>query len=95
MRFSKLAAAVISLIASGTLLAQSAPPKQTEKSGGTTVAQAPAPAGGASKGVPAESEGDEPGTTGVGTILVVGIAIAAVAAAAGGGGGGGSSTTQH
>jgi hypothetical protein len=100
MRFSNLAVAVISLFASSTLLAQSAPPKQSSKPAGTTVAQSgtPAPAGGSAQGVPASSEGDEPGSMSTGTKALIGIGIAAgiAAAASGGGGGGGStSTTTH
>jgi hypothetical protein len=90
MRLSNLVVAVISLFASGTLLAQSAPPKQPKNSGGTPVAQAPA--GGASKGVPAESEGDKSDKMSTGTKAAIGIGIAAGIAAASGGG---SSTTTH
>jgi len=93
-RSSKFAVAAISLLASGTLLAQSVPPKTTPKvapkAATVTVAQAPTP-GGTSSGAGDANTWGQPG--GAGTVALVVLGIVAVAAAASSGGS--SSTTNH
>ena len=85
--------AIVSLFASGTLLAQDTTPKPAPKTNNTTVAQAQTPpSGGASTG--AEAGGAATGIS-TGTAVAIGVGVAAVAAAAASGGGGGSTTTHH
>jgi len=89
-RFSRIAVTLVSLTASGALLAQSAPPKPAAKRGEVTVAQGQAAPGGASSG--ASEVAAEHGTSGT-TLAVVGLALgAAVIAAAASVG---NSTTTH
>lgn len=93
-RLSRIAVAIVSLAASGALLAQSAPPKPATKDGNVTVAQnQPAP-GGASSGA-AEAAADHGAS--MSTMAVVGLALGAavIAAAASVGNGSGSTTTHH
>ena len=93
-RFSKIAAAAISLFASGTLLAQSVPPKVAPegatKPATVTVAQAPAP-GGASSGADDANTWGQPESAGTIALVVLGVVAVAAAAASGSG----SSTTNH
>jgi hypothetical protein len=84
MRLMKLAVAAMSLFASGTLLAQSAPPKQTPQQP-VKVAAAPGPAesipGGRSAGSDAATATAFDGVNAFGAVAIV-LGVAAIAAAA-------------
>ena len=91
MRLSRFAVAIVSLLASSALLAQSAPPKPAANDGNVTVAQGQPAPGGASSGATAADADHGPSGT---TLAVVGLALgAAVIAAAASVGN--SSTTHH
>jgi hypothetical protein len=77
--FRQVLVALVSLFASSTLLAQSAPPKPEQRGGNVNVAQnQPAP-GGASSG--ATEEAADHGASGS-TLAVVGLALGAAVIAA-------------
>jgi hypothetical protein len=87
-------AALVTLLASGALLAQSTPVKPAPNTKNTTVAQAQTPpSGGASTG--AEAAGGTATGMSTGTMVAIGVGVAAVAAAAASSGGGSSTTTHH
>ena len=88
----QVSVAIVSLFASGTLLAQSAPPKPAPKSRNAVVAQAPA-SGGASSGASAAG-GTEAGLS-TNEKVAIGVGAAALIAAAASSGGGSSTTTHH
>jgi hypothetical protein len=79
-RLSRIAAAIVSLTASGALFAQSVPPsKPADKDANTTVAQnQPAPGGASSGAAPADADHGPSGTT----LAVVGLALGAAVIAA-------------
>ena len=83
MRLMKLAVAVMSLFASGTLLAQSTPPKQTPQQP-VEVAAAPGPAesipGGQSAGSDAASATAFDGVNAAGLVAIA-LGVAAIVAA--------------
>lgn len=88
----QLSVAIVSLFASGTLLAQSTPPKPAPKPGNAVVAQAPA-AGGASSG--ASAAGGPAAGMSTNEKVAIGVGVAAIVAAAASSGGGSSTTTHH
>jgi len=78
-RLTRIAAMAVSVLASGALLAQSAPPKPQQGSGNVTVAQnQPAP-GGASSGATAPAADHGPSGA---TLAIVGAALGAAVLAA-------------
>jgi len=93
VRLSRFAVAIVSLLASGALLAQSTPLKPEQGGGNVTVAQnQPAPGGASSGAAPADADHGPSGTT----LAVVGLALgAAVIAAAASVHNSGTSTTNH
>lgn len=78
-RLSRIAAAIVSLLASGALLAQSAPPKPAANDGNVTVAQGQPAPGGASSGATEPAADHGPSGT---TLVVVGAALGAAVLAA-------------
>lgn len=75
----QVSVAIVSLFASGTLLAQSAPPKPAANDGNVTVAQGqPAPGGASSGATEAAADHGPSGTT----LVVVGAALGAAVLAA-------------
>jgi len=93
-QFNKFSIAIVSLFSSGTLLAQSAPPKPAPQGRDTAVAQAQTPAlGAASSGA---STGGETATgMSTGAKVAIGVGVAAIIGAAASSGGGSSTTTHH
>jgi hypothetical protein len=90
---SRITVALVSLLASSALLAQSVPPKPAAKPGSLTVAQGQPTPGGASSG----ASGAPPPAAADNTIvwIGVGLGIAVIAAASTVGNGGSSTTTHH